>query len=58
MAQQHGAERAKPAAVPEEEHQADFEAVTDGLIISDLATGRMVEATPRYAGCTATSATG
>jgi PAS domain S-box-containing protein len=45
MAQEHGAGRAEPAEVPEE-YQAIFEAVTDGLIISDLATGRIVEVNP------------
>jgi PAS domain S-box-containing protein len=45
MAQQHGAGRAKPAEVPEE-YQAIFEAATDGLIINDLATGRIVEVNP------------
>jgi PAS domain S-box-containing protein len=45
MAQDHGAGRAKPAEVPEE-YQAIFEAATDGLIINDLATGRIVEVNP------------
>lgn len=45
MAQQHGAGRAEPAEVPEE-YQAIFEAATDGLIINDLATGRIVEVNP------------
>ena len=45
MAQQHGAGRAKSAEVPEE-YQAIFEAATDGLIINDLATGRIVEVNP------------
>ena len=45
MAQEPGAGRAKPAEVPEE-YRAIFEAVTDGLIITDLATGRIVEVNP------------
>jgi PAS domain S-box-containing protein len=45
MAQEHGAGRAKPAEVPAE-YQAIFEAATDGLIINDLATGRIVEVNP------------
>ena len=45
MAQKRGAGRAKPAEVPEE-YQAIFEAATDGLIINDLATGRIVEVNP------------
>jgi PAS domain S-box-containing protein len=45
MAQEHGAGRAKPAEVPEE-YRAIFEAATDGLIINDLATGRIVEVNP------------
>jgi len=45
MAQQHGAGRAEPAEVPEE-YQAIFEAATDGLIINDLTTGRIVEVNP------------
>jgi PAS domain S-box-containing protein len=45
MAQEHSAERAKPAEVPEE-YRAIFEAVTDGLVITDLATGRIVEVNP------------
>jgi PAS domain S-box-containing protein len=45
MAQEHGAGRANPAEVPEE-YRAIFEAATDGLIINDLATGRIVEVNP------------
>src|SRR5690348_11249129 len=45
MAQEHGAGRAEPAEVPEE-YQAIFEAATDGLIINDLTTGRIVEVNP------------
>ena len=45
MAQKRGAEPAKPAEVPEE-YRAIFEAATDGLIINDLATGRIVEVNP------------
>ena len=45
MAQKHGVGRAKSAEVPEE-YQAIFEAATDGLIINDLATGRIVEVNP------------
>lgn len=45
MAQEHGAGRAEPAEVPEE-YRAIFEAATDGLIINDLATGRIVEVNP------------
>ena len=55
MAQKHGVGRAKSAEVPEE-YQAIFEAATDGLIINDLATGRIVEVTLRCAGCTDTGA--
>ena len=57
MAQERGAGGAKPAAEVPEEYRAIFEAVTDGLLITDLATGRIVEVNPRCAGCTATSAT-
>ena len=42
MAQEHGAERVKPREVPQE-YRAIFEAVTDGLVITDPATGRIVE---------------
>ena len=46
MAQEHGAERAsQPAKVPQE-YRAIFEAVTDGLVITDPATGRIVEVNP------------
>jgi PAS domain S-box-containing protein len=45
MAQERGAGRAEPAEVPEE-YRAVFEAVTDGLVITDLATGRIVEVNP------------
>jgi PAS domain S-box-containing protein len=46
MAQEHGAERAsQPAKVPQE-YRAIFEAVTDGLVITDLATGRILEVNP------------
>ena len=45
IAQEHGAGRAKSAEVPEE-YRAIFEAATDGLIINDLATGRIVEVNP------------
>jgi PAS domain S-box-containing protein len=45
MAQEHGAERAKPVEVPQE-YRAIFEAVTDGLVITDPATGRIVEVNP------------
>src|SRR5512142_3082247 len=46
MAQEHGAERARPSAEVPEEYRAIFEAVTDGLVITDLATGRIVEVNP------------
>ena len=46
MAQERGAGRAKPAAEVPEEYRAIFEAVTDGLLITDLATGRIVEVNP------------
>lgn len=46
MAQEHGAERARPPAEVPQEYRAIFEAVTDGLIISDLATDRIVEVNP------------
>jgi hypothetical protein len=55
MAQEHGAERAKPAKVPEE-CRAIFEAVADGLIITDPATTGSWRSTRRRAGCTAASA--
>jgi PAS domain S-box-containing protein len=45
MAQERGAGRAEPAEVPEE-YRAIFEAVTDGLLITDLATGTIVEVNP------------
>ena len=46
MAQERGAGGAKPAAEVPEEYRAIFEAVTDGLLITDLATGRIVEVNP------------
>jgi PAS domain S-box-containing protein len=46
MAHERGAGRAKPAAEVPEEYRAIFEAVTDGLLITDLATGRIVEVNP------------
>ncbi len=48
MAQERGAGRAKPAAEVPEEYRAIFEAVTDGLLITDLATGRIVEVNPAF----------
>jgi len=45
MAHERGAGRAKPAEVPEE-YRAIFEAVTDGLVITDPATGRIAEVNP------------
>ena len=46
MAQEGSAERAsQPAKVPQE-YRAIFEAVTDGLVITDPATGRIVEVNP------------
>jgi PAS domain S-box-containing protein len=46
MAQEHGAERARPSAEVPQEYRAIFEAVTDGLVITDLATARIVEVNP------------
>jgi PAS domain len=46
MAQEHGAERARPSAEVPQEYRAIFEAVTDGLVITDLAAGRIVEVNP------------
>ena len=46
MAQDRSAERAGPSAEVPEEYRAIFEAVTDGLVITDLATGRIVEVNP------------
>jgi hypothetical protein len=51
MAQERGAGRAKPAAEVPEEYRAIFEAVADGVPITDPATGRIVAVTPRCAGC-------
>ena len=41
MAQERGAGRAKPAAEVPEEYRAIFEAVTDGVLITDPATGEV-----------------
>ena len=46
MAQERGAGRAKPATEVPEENRAIFEAVTDGVLITDPATGRIVEVNP------------
>jgi PAS domain S-box-containing protein len=46
MAQKRSAERAGPPAEVPEEYRAIFEAVTDGLMINDLATGKIVEVNP------------
>jgi len=46
MAQEHGAERAgQPVKVPQE-YRAIFEAVTDGLVITDLVGCKIVEVNP------------
>ena len=46
MAQERSAERAGPPAKVPQECRAIFEAVTDGLIITDMATGMIVEVNP------------
>jgi PAS domain S-box-containing protein len=46
MARGRGAGRVTPPAEVPEEYRAIFEAVTDGLIITDLAGGRIVEVNP------------
>ena len=46
IAQERGAGRAKPAAEVPEEYRASFEAVTDGVLITDPATGRIAEVNP------------
>jgi PAS domain S-box-containing protein len=46
MAQDRSAERAKPPAEVPQEYRAIFDAVTDGLVITDPVTGRIVEVNP------------
>jgi PAS domain S-box-containing protein len=46
MAQERSPERVTSAAEVPEEYRAIFEAVTDGLVITDLTTGRIVEVNP------------
>ena len=46
MAQERGTGRATPAAEVPEEYRAIFEAVADGVPITDPATGRIVAVHP------------
>ena len=46
MAQERGTGRAKPATEVPEENRAIFYAVTDAVLITDPATGRIVEVNP------------